>query len=32
MQDLIYALVFLVMVIVPAIITTPTDRDERDSL
>jgi hypothetical protein len=32
MQDLILALVFLAMIIAPAIVTLPPDRDERDSL
>jgi hypothetical protein len=32
MQDLILAVVFLAMIIAPAIITMPPDRDERDSL
>jgi hypothetical protein len=32
MHDLILALVFLAMIIGPAMITTPSKRDERDSL
>jgi hypothetical protein len=32
MQDLILAIMFLAMIIAPAIITMPPDRDERDSL
>jgi hypothetical protein len=32
MQDLILAVVFLAMIIAPAIVTMPPDRDERDSL
>jgi len=31
-QDLVLALVFLAMIIAPAIISIPTDRDEKDSL
>jgi hypothetical protein len=30
--DLILALIFLAMVIAPAVITMPSSRDERDSL
>jgi hypothetical protein len=32
MQDFILAVVFLGMIIAPALITMPPDRDERDSL
>jgi hypothetical protein len=32
MKDLILAIIFLAMIIAPAIITMPPDRDERDSL
>jgi hypothetical protein len=31
-QDIILALVFLAMIIAPAVVTLPSDRDERDSL
>jgi hypothetical protein len=31
-QDFIIALVFLAMIIAPAIVTIPPDRDEKDSL
>lgn len=31
-QDLVLALVFLAMIIAPAIISIPPDRDEKDSL
>ena len=31
-HDLILALVFLAMIVAPAVITMPSDRDERDSL
>jgi hypothetical protein len=31
-HDLILALVFLAMIIAPALITLPSERDERDSL
>jgi hypothetical protein len=31
-QDLVLALVFLAMIIAPAIISIPADRDEKDSL
>jgi len=32
LPDLVLALVFLAMIIAPAIVTMPSDRDERDSL
>jgi hypothetical protein len=31
-HDLVLALVFLAMIIAPAIVTIPSDRDEKDSL
>jgi hypothetical protein len=31
-QDLVLALIFLAMIIAPAIISIPADRDEKDSL
>ena len=31
-HELILALVFLAMIVAPAVITMPSDRDERDSL
>jgi hypothetical protein len=31
-QDLVLALVFLAMIIAPAILSIPPDRDEKDSL
>ena len=31
-HDLFLALIFLAMLIAPAIVTMPSDRDERDSL
>ena len=31
-HELLFALVFLAMIAAPAIITIPSDRDERDSL
>jgi hypothetical protein len=32
LPDLVLALAFLAMIIAPAIVTMPSDRDERDSL
>ena len=32
LPDLVLALVFLAMIIAPAVITMPSERDERDSL
>ena len=31
-HDLVLALIFLAMIIAPAIVTIPPDRDEKDSL
>ena len=31
-RELIFALIFLAMIAAPAIVSTPPDRDERDSL